>query len=338
MAFVASPLWLAFLVLSTVIVWRFEATGLTMVPGDGWLAPWHLPFAGQALGLFVCTLGLLFLPKVLALVDLAGRPAAAQGYGGWPRVLASVVVETLAFTLLAPVLMLFHTKFIVLTLSGRGVAWITQRRGSEGEPEWREAILTHGGQTLAGVGWAALAWWIQPALAAWMAPILLGLAAAIPMSLLTGQVALGRRLRSWGLFLVPEETMPPVVLRALAAQIEQCREHTAPLPELADDLGLMEVVLDPYVNALHIALLRERERKPTGRGEQLAILRERLLREGPRELTKAEKISLLQDDDTVAELHREVWSRPTEKLARWWQLAIRHYNVIAPAPPTVLSR
>ncbi len=338
MAFVASPLWLAFLVLSMVIVWRFEATGLTLLPGDGLLAPYHLPYGAQALGLFIFTLSLLFLPKLLALIDLACRPGAVLGFGGWPRVVASVVIETVAFTLIAPVLMLFHTKFVALTLSGRGVAWITQRRGADGEPEWRETILTHGGQTAFGLGWAALAWWIQPALAAWMAPILLGLVAAIPVSLLTGQVAWGNRLRSWGLFMVPEETDPPTVLRELEERLEACRHHTAPLPELADDLGLMEVVLDPYVNAVHLALLRERERRPTAREQRMATLSERLLRDGPGHLTKAEKIALLQDDEAVVELHREIWSCPTEKLSAWWQLAIRHYNVISPAPPTVLHR
>lgn len=338
MAFIASPLWLAFLVLSMVIVWRFEATGLTLLPGDGWLSPYHLPFGVQALGLFIFTLALLFLPKVLALVDLGCQRGAAKEFGGWPRVVASVVIETIAFTLIAPVLMLFHTKFVALTLSGKGVAWITQRRGADGEPEWREAILTHGGQTVFGVAWGALAWWIQPALAAWMSPILIGLAAAIPVSLLTGQVAWGRRLREWGLFLVPEETNPPAVLRDLEERLDACRYHTAPLPELADDLGLMEVVLDPYVNAVHLALLRERERRPTARERRMAELGERLLRDGPGKLTKSEKIALLQDDEAVVDLHREIWSCPTDKLAAWWQLAIRHYNVISPAPPTVLHR
>lgn len=338
MAFVASPMWLLFLVLSLVIVWRFEATGLTLVPGDGWLAPWHLPFSTQALGLFAFTMGLLFLPKVLALVDLAARSGAARGFGGWPRIMGSIMLETATFTLLAPVLMLFHTKFIVLTLSGRGVAWITQRRGADGEPEWRETILTHSGQTAFGLGWAVLAWWIQPALAAWMSPILLGLVAAIPLSLVTGQVAWGRRLREWGLFLVPEEVAPPPVLQALENRLEDCRQHTAPLPELAADLGLMEVVLDPYVNALHLALLREREHVPPARSQRMARLSERLLREGPPKLTKAEKLSLLQDYEALVHLHTEIWSRPADRLATWWQHAIRHYNVITPAPPTVLHR
>jgi membrane glycosyltransferase len=40
----------------------------------------------------------------------------------------------------------------------------------------------------------------------------------------------------------------------------------------------------------------------------------------------------------VVELHREVWSRPAARLARWGQHAIRHYNVITAAPLTVLHR
>lgn len=338
MAYVASPLWLAFLVISMVIVGRWEATGLTLLPQDGRLVPWHVPLGAQALGLFLGTMALLFLPKVLALVDLACRPGAVAGFGGWWRVVTGVLVETVTFTLIAPVLMLFHAKFVALTLAGRGVGWITQRRGSEGEPEWREAILTHGGQTLVGLGWAVLAWRIQPALAAWMGPILLGLILAIPVSLITGQAAWGRWLRRRGIFATPEETAPPTVLRELEAHLLACREHTAPLPELAEDFGLLEVVLDPYVNAVHVALSRERDRQAPARSIRLAELAERLLAEGPGRLTRAEKIALLQDGDTVVALHREVWLRPAARLAQWWQHAIRHYNVITPAPLTVLHR
>jgi membrane glycosyltransferase len=142
LAYLASPLWLAFLVVSSVIAWRYASTGLSPLPVDSFAKYLRLGFGSQALLLLAATLGLLFLPKILALLDLVRRPGAAAQFGGWLRVIASVIGETLIFTLLAPVLMLFHSKFIFLTLAGRGVAWVTQRRGADGDPEWREAILT----------------------------------------------------------------------------------------------------------------------------------------------------------------------------------------------------
>ncbi len=339
LAYLASPLWLAFLVVSTVIAWRYMDTGLVPLPVDSFARVLRLDFHAQALLLLFGTLGLLFLPKVLALFDLARRPGAAAGFGGWTRVVGGAISETAIFTLIAPVLMLFHSKFIVLTLAGRGVAWVAQRRGADGDPEWREAILTHAGQTLTGLGWGALALWINPAFAAWLSPILLGLMTSIPVSLITGQMAQGAFVRRLGFFVTPEESSPPAELTRLARNLEACRRHAPPLPELAPDYGLMQAVLDPYVNAVHLALLRERDQTPSASSEErFSLLRERLLREGPSALAPRDKLALLLDADSMAALHRDLWSLPAERLSAWWRTAIRAYNVLAPAPQTALYR
>ena len=339
LAYMASPLWLAFLIVSSVIAWRYAATGLSPLPVDSFARYLHLGFHAQALLLLFGTLGLLFFPKVLAILDLARRPGAAAGFGGWTRVIAGAVSETAIFTLIAPVLMLFHSKFIVLTLAGRGVAWVAQRRGADGDPEWREAILTHAGHTVTGLGWGAFALWVNPAFAAWLAPILLGLVTSIPVSLVTGQNAAGQFVRRMKFFLTPEETSAPPELARLARNLEACRRHAPPLPELAADYGLMQAVLDPYVNAVHLALLRERDHAAGSASEErFAPLRERLLREGPAALGARDKVALLLDADSMAVLHRDLWSLPAERLSAWWRTAIRAYNVLAPAPQTALYR
>lgn len=339
LAYLASPLWLAFLIVSTVIAWRYAATGLSPLPIDSFARALRLDFHLQALLLLFGTLGLLFFPKILALIDLARRRDAVAAFGGWARVIGSVVAETIIFTLLAPVLMLFHSKFIVLTLAGRGVAWVAQRRGADGDPDWREAILTHAGHTVVGLGWGIFAVWVNPGFAAWLAPILLGLFSSIPVSLLTGQLAPGVWVRRLGLFLTPEETTPPPELSRLARNLEACRRHPSPVPELAGDYGLLQAVLDPYVNAVHLALLRERDQKPDPAAEQrFAPLRARLLREGPQALGSRDKVALLLDADSIAALHRELWSSPSDRLAEWWRAAIRSYNILAPAPRTALYR
>jgi len=101
----------------------------------------------------------------------------------------------------------------------------------------------------------------------------------------------------------------------------------------------MQVVLDPYVNAVHLALLRERDQIPVVAAEaRFAPLRERLLLEGPSALTARDKLALLLDAESIAILHRDLWSSPAERLATWWRTAIRAYNVLAPAPQTALYR
>ena len=43
------------------------------------------------------------------------------------------------------------------------------------------------------------------------------------------------------------------------------------------------------------------------------------------------------DVDSMNALHNELWSSPMSRLAEWWQLALEHYNVIAPVPETAFS-
>lgn len=339
MAYLASPLWCAFLVLSTVLSWRNVATGLTPLPVDSFARYLTLTFEQQALLLFGATLGLLFLPKALALLDLRRRPGEAEGFGGWRRAIGSVLLETVLFTLMAPVMMLFHTKFVILTLAGRGVAWVTQRRGQDGDPEWREIILTHLGQTLMGAGWLALALWINPWLAIWMSPIFVGVILAMPVSLLTGQRVLGQRLRRWGLFCTPNETRPASELVSLEEGLDEAESerqvHALP-PDLSSDLGLMQAVLDPYVNAVHVALLREKDVTPPATEERFATLRYKLLGKGPAALSKRDKMALLMDAESMSLLHRGLWSARADDLSEWWRHAIRSYNIVRPPPHTAL--
>jgi membrane glycosyltransferase len=99
----------------------------------------------------------------------------------------------------------------------------------------------------------------------------------------------------------------------------------------------MQAVLDPYVNAMHVALLRQRRPSDDAR-EWFGQLRERVLREGPADFTIKEKMALLLDADSMIWLHRELWSCPAGGLAEWWRLAMRQYNVLTGSPSTALYR
>ena len=140
-----------------------------------------------------------------------------------------------------------------------------------------------------------------------------------------------------GLFLTPEETEPGKELADLSRNLAACYRHLPPIEPLRADYGLMQAVLDPYVNAMHVALLRQR-RTSEGVGEWFAQLRQRLLREGPAEFSTREKMALLLDAESMIWLHRELWTRPSGGLSAWWRLAIRQYNVLTATPTTALYR
>jgi membrane glycosyltransferase len=134
-----------------------------------------------------------------------------------------------------------------------------------------------------------------------------------------------------GLFLTPEELSPPPELDTLRVRMA-AMSGAGETGERPRDSGLAEIVLDPYVNAIHVSLLREKKYNPEhaealarlGAGTpEVKALGEKLLAQGPDALKPEERFLVMSDADTMSWLHRQVWLRSGEALATWWQAAIR---------------
>ncbi|OIR03711.1 glucans biosynthesis glucosyltransferase H [mine drainage metagenome] len=339
MAYVSSPLWLLFLIMSTVRMFAVASRGgFTARPQDvtsilGMTI--HIP---QALFLFILTMLMLFLPKLVGLIATLGDSTEAEKFGGRTRLALSALLETVTSAFLAPINMVFNSKFVLFTLLGQGVSWVTQQRNaSEDGTDWREAILTHGPMTLFGLVWGASTFILARDFFWWLTPVLAGLVLSIPISILLSKSGFGQSARRIGLFLTPEETQPCHELRRLEQNLAACYKHLQPIEPLRDDYGLLQAVLDPYINAMHVALLRRRNPSEEAR-EWFLQLREKLLREGPNHLTRKEKMALLLDAESMIWLHEELWRLPGESLAEWWRLAMRQYNVLTATPVTALYR
>lgn len=340
MAYLSCPLWLLFLVLSTIHVFNqvrspgssgeFAYERYTRIFGQVIEVP-------EAFALFLFTMLLLFLPKIISVITVAQRPDAAVGFGGRGSLVLSAATEIALSALLAPVHMLFNSKFVFFTLLGQGVSWVTQRRGAEDGTDWREAIITHGGQTFFGLVWGVSSFILLPAFFWWLSPVLAGLVLSIPVSIILSKGSLGSHARKIGLFLTPEETQPPYELTRLTQNLAACYKHMRPIEALRNDYGLLQAVLDPYINAVHVAMLRQRRPSEESR-DWFALLRHRLLSEGPGQLTTKETLSLLLDAESMIWLHEELWKQPSSGLAEWWRLAMRQYNVLTAAPITALYR
>src|ERR1700736_3530683 len=137
--------------------------------------------------LLVMTAALLFGPKVLSVMHLFSRPRELADFGGPVRVLAGVVLETLFSVLTTPVLIWFHTRFVLKNLEGKTVIWNTQTRGGNTGPRWIDIVREYWPLPLVGTGVAALAWSISPTYLAWLSPLLAGLFLAIPVAKVSGE-------------------------------------------------------------------------------------------------------------------------------------------------------
>jgi membrane glycosyltransferase len=297
-------LWFAFLILSTALlaVHTLSAPKYFLQPYQ--LFPlwpeWHPEWA---VALFGATATLLFLPKVLAVLVVAVRGAGR--FGGARRVGLSVIGESLLSMLLAPIRMLFHTRFVLLAFLGWTLQWKSPPR-EDTETTWREAMLRHGPHTLIGVLWASGVYWLNPAFLWWLLPVAGALIVSIPLSVYTSRVSLGRRLRAAGLFVIPEELHAPPEIRA-AIMDGSGVMRTA---------GFADAVVDPTLNALICATGAPRAvARQAGRGERAKLLR-LALTGGPDALTDAQRMQIVGDPDVLSELHAAVWSG-AEGHERW---------------------
>jgi membrane glycosyltransferase len=226
MAYIASPLWLLLLVLSTLEALRAQFSEWTYFPEPGLLFPvWPIAKTFELVGLFGLTMGMLVLPRLFSLILLLVEPVRRAGFGGLARAARNALAELVFSVLLAPILMLRQSRAVIGILLGQGVGWTSQHREGKGE-SWRAAFSAYVGATLLGILWGTAAYLHTPGLLVWLSPVLVGLVMAIPLAALSSRSDLGLIARRHGWFLVPEEVAPPAELADLLTP----RVATQPVP------------------------------------------------------------------------------------------------------------
>jgi len=299
LAYASSPLWLAFLLLSTLLFAQTAGSDPTYFHEPYQLFPvWPTANVGLQLTLFGLTAVLLLAPKVLALVAHIAS-GDARRFGGRARLVASALIEFVHSLLLAPVRMLFHTQFVIAALTGWRLDWKSPPRDDASTP-WREAAARHGLHTLLAIAWITAIVVSSSAFPWWLSPILAGLLLAIPLSVLTSRVRIGRALRRRGLLLTPEESREPRVLQ------EARRAGAAVASRLATFRG---AVADRCVQQRVVAAL-PRWRPPRGaKADAEAARIERALSDGPAAIAGDDGLRLLSSRHALAVMRREVAAR-----------------------------
>lgn len=240
LAYISSLLWMLMLIMSsgeallqTVDEHRFFRTGYQLFPDWPESTPWIVvPLLG-------ITLALLLLPKLLGIVlAMSRRPDA---FGGRSRLLFSALLEMGFAVMIAPIMMVWHSRFVISVLAGFHVDWSSQIRDSS-HMAWREAWRHTWPATLLGAIWALATHWWTPAFFWWLTPVWGGLVMAAPLTYLSGQDRWGLALAGRGWLSVPGETEPASVLQRLTDISVSCvTPHATPAPPPIESHGHMPV-------------------------------------------------------------------------------------------------
>ena len=295
MAYLSAPLWFLFLLLSTIFL-----AMQTLIPPEYFTLPnqlfpvWPEWNHEWAVMLFLATATLLFAPKILSVL-LVWKQGARE-FGGWLRVTLSMLAEVLYSMLLAPIRMLFHTRFVAATMTGWQIGWKSPTRDNT-ETTWSDALRSHGWHSLLGAAWLSLVWWLNPSYVPWLTPVAGALMLSVPISVMSSRVSVGRRLRRARVFLIPEESAPPPELRELRAQ-----QRRVPEPS-----GFAEAVSDPLTNAVVCAAAGHHGTSELRHVHHQALV-EKAVGGGLAALSAREKLELLDDAQALSTLHYLVWS------------------------------
>ncbi|MFY3385782.1 glucans biosynthesis glucosyltransferase MdoH [Paracidovorax sp. MALMAid1276] len=200
MAYLSAPLWLAFLTLGTAL-W---------LSGARLVADWHI-LPSELIALWTWTLSMLFLPRILGVAAVFMRREQLQ-YGGTASLLKSAAVESVMAVLQAPVRMLAHSLFVLIALTGLKLEWKSPPREAQAVP-WGHAARQLAPMSAIIALLAAGVALIDGGALLWLLPVGLPLALAIPMAVITSQIALGQSMREQRILLIPEEAWSPPVLR-----------------------------------------------------------------------------------------------------------------------------
>ena len=292
MGYLASPLWMAQLLVGIVLVLQSHYIRPEYFTRQFSLFPaWPRFDYERALQLFELTIAVLLAPKFLGLLIALMEPKTRRGSGGALALIASTIVEIILSAAFAAIMMLIQSGSVAQILSGRDTGWNPQRR-DDGSIPLKSIARRHRAHTLLGVITLFAAMLISPSLVIWMSPTIAGLIFSIPLSWASGSLKLGLAMRSLGLLRTPEESSPPAVVaraNALAADLA--------LTGGDHDDALQVIWADPALRAAHESFLAEAPRR----------------RRGDVDIETAVAAAKLNDAQTLEDAR--AWLKPRERLA-----------------------
>ena len=205
MSYLAAPLWLLMLIASATVAYESHLLEPFSYIGRYPALRWPDSHVFE-LAMLVLAVGmLLFGPKLLALVVLLRDSETRKAHGGALCATTSILCECAVSALMAPIAMLSHCGFVASVLLGSNAHWTSQRRRDH-RPRLDSVVRRFLPHTVIAVLAAFAVRDYLPDSFGWFLPLLLGAALAIPLTIVTSSVRLGRATRRMRLFLIPSET------------------------------------------------------------------------------------------------------------------------------------
>lgn len=223
--FIGSPAWLLFMLTGALAVILYGRAPImvddTLVSGtleDQELLSAILEYDSfnHSYGLLTIMIIMLmvFAPKLATVIDILFRRNLRQSFGGTVNILVSTTIEIVFSAMLAPVMAVSHSIFIVGLLFGRKIGWSTQHRNAR-DLSVMSAFRHLWPQTLLGLVGVVFIVTYSSGAVLFALPVILGLVISIPFAVTSASSRFSKWFEISGLWCIPEEQNSTNVLMKL---------------------------------------------------------------------------------------------------------------------------
>ena len=218
----------AFAYISSIVLFAVLGIGTAdalvraLTPPDFFSSPyqlfptWQIAKESIMLATLWGTIALLFMPKLLGIV--LAMIQRRKHFGGILRLLKGSMVEVFMAILIAPIMMFYHSFFVLSVMIGHKVRWEAQEREGRMVP-WRDALTYTRWMTLLALAWGGLTAWFTPVLFLWLLPVLTGMFIGAAVIRYSSSDGLGLWCERHGVFVIKEELAPDSCLQRVAADL-----------------------------------------------------------------------------------------------------------------------
>ncbi len=216
MNYLTAPSWMIFVVLgltqAVLASLGYAPDALIGFVGVSGASSLGIDMGTAGLALLGAILTMNFAPKLVGFVAVMFHQQSRELYGGWLRLILSIIIEFFFSLLLAPIIAVAQSIFLFrLFVFREAVIWDAQARGRNIVP-FGEAVLKMWPQLVFGLTIGGIVGLTAPAILPWVAPIVLGCVLAAPLTWVTSLESVGRLFERLGLCLIPEENKQVAVL------------------------------------------------------------------------------------------------------------------------------
>lgn len=307
MAYASALFWLMLLSVGLVMAVQANFTRPEYFTQPSLFPTWPVFDSARAIQLFIVSMAIVLLPKMLAWASAILNPMRCIRYGGPILVTLSVAVEIVLSALVAPVMMLAQSQMVREIVTGGDSGWTPQRR-NDGSITLLAALRLHRWHMFTGVATSCLTWYLHPDLFFWMLPVTAGLTLSAVLSWMSGKRGPGKVLKVLGILRTPEEKTPPEIISAVMRKSELITALHAESP-------LLTLLGDAELLAWHCGQLHSESSHNVAFDPDLILARakvERMVSPGALEgwLTQSEMMAFLHNPELIEAVGRGMPVKP----------------------------